>query len=173
MHTPTRGSYLLDIFANAVTPTEYLTGAPMKFKSVCKFKVICDALNVIMVPLPECASGEWGPAKCYRLFGLIPVTHEDAIINGGREVTIQFRATRPLAEFVATLHRNGVDERRLQKAIHMNVKGDFITFTLTLPEEGQYGLDIYTRESGAHASPRQNGRQLLTHCCKYLINCRS
>lgn len=34
-----RGAYLLDIFANAVTTGEYLTGQPMKFKSVCKFKV--------------------------------------------------------------------------------------------------------------------------------------
>lgn len=44
-----------------------------------------------MVPLPECASGEWGPAKAYRLFGLIPLTHEDAIINCGRILEINFR----------------------------------------------------------------------------------
>lgn len=39
VHAPCSGSFLLDIFANAVTPEEYLTGEPMKFKSVCKFKV--------------------------------------------------------------------------------------------------------------------------------------
>lgn len=39
VHAPCSGSFLLDIFANAVTPQEYLTGNPMKFKSVCKFKV--------------------------------------------------------------------------------------------------------------------------------------
>lgn len=39
VHAPCSGSFLLDIFANAVTPQEYLTGEPMKFKSVCKFKV--------------------------------------------------------------------------------------------------------------------------------------
>lgn len=32
----------MDIFANVVTPQEYLTGEPMKFKSVCKFKVSDD-----------------------------------------------------------------------------------------------------------------------------------
>lgn len=39
VHAPCSGAFLLDIFANVVTPQEYLTGEPMKFKSVCKFKV--------------------------------------------------------------------------------------------------------------------------------------
>lgn len=54
-------------------------------------KVVCDSLQVIMVPLPECASGEWGPAKATRLFGLRPVSHFDAIVNAGRSVEIKFR----------------------------------------------------------------------------------
>lgn len=66
----------------------------MKFKSVCKFKVsvkgdylsyhylintlqiCCEELQTVMVPLPDCASGEWGPTKATRLFGLIPITHQ-------------------------------------------------------------------------------------------------
>lgn len=66
----------MDIFANAVTPKEYLTGEPMKFKSVCKFKICCEELQTVMVPLPDCASGEWGPTKATRLFGLVPITHQ-------------------------------------------------------------------------------------------------
>lgn len=42
VHAPCSGAFLLDIFANVVTPQEYLTGEPMKFKSVCKFKVSDD-----------------------------------------------------------------------------------------------------------------------------------
>ncbi|PIO57622.1 hypothetical protein TELCIR_20959, partial [Teladorsagia circumcincta] len=53
-------------------------------------EIICDSLQVIMVPLPECASGEWGPAKATRLFGLQPVSHFDAIVNAGRSVEIKF-----------------------------------------------------------------------------------
>lgn len=76
VHAPCSGAFLLDIFANAVTPKEYLTGEPMKFKSVCKFKIACDELQTVMVPLPDCASGEWGPTKATRLFGLVPITHQ-------------------------------------------------------------------------------------------------
>jgi len=75
-HAPCSGAFLLDIFANAVTPKEYLTGEPMKFKSVCKFKIACEELQTVMVPLPDCASGEWGPTKATRLFGLVPITHQ-------------------------------------------------------------------------------------------------
>jgi hypothetical protein len=51
----------------------------MKFKSVCKFKICCEDLQTVMVPLPDCASGEWGPTKATRLFGLVPITHQ--VIN--------------------------------------------------------------------------------------------
>lgn len=39
-------------------------------------KICCDELQTVMVPLPDCASGEWGPTKATRLFGLIPITHQ-------------------------------------------------------------------------------------------------
>lgn len=44
-----------------------------------------------MVPLPECASGEWGPAKALRLFGLVSLTHPDAIINCEQYCEIVFK----------------------------------------------------------------------------------
>ncbi|XP_073990879.1 peptidase hillarin isoform X1 [Rhodnius prolixus] len=169
VHAPSSGSFLLDIFANAVTPREYLTGEPMKFKSVCKFKIVCEDLQTVMVPLPDCASGEWGPTKATRLFGLIPVTHQEALIFAGRELEIQFRMSCPLTDFMATLHKNGLDSKRLSKYVmHRIIESDeIVIFQLTFPEEGQYGLDIYTRDFSGSSS---NEKHLLTHSCKYLIN---
>ncbi|VDM40531.1 unnamed protein product [Toxocara canis] len=145
VHCPSTRPLLLDIFANTVSPGHYLTGQPIKFKSVCKFKIVCEQLNVIMVPLPECASGEWGPAKAYRLFGLIPLTHEDAIINSERYLEIKFRMVKPLAEFVASLHKNRTDDRALQRCCQTSIRGDTVSIRIDFYEEGQYGLDIYTR----------------------------
>merc|ERR1712223_834206 len=182
VHAPCSGSLLLDIFANAVTPQEYLTGEPMKFKSVCKFKINCEDLQTVMVPLPDCASGEWGPAKSTRLFGLIPISHEDALVFSGREIDISFKMNRPLTDFMATLHKNGLEEKRLSKYVSHRINADIVTLSVTFPEEGQYGMDIYTREVNSTSS-NQNGndmngggrnghseKHLLTHCCKYLIN---
>lgn len=39
VHAPSIRPLLLDIFANSVSTDHYLTGQPIKFKSVCKFKV--------------------------------------------------------------------------------------------------------------------------------------
>ncbi|XP_011501044.1 PREDICTED: kyphoscoliosis peptidase [Ceratosolen solmsi marchali] len=172
VHAPCSGAFLLDVFANAVTPKEYLTGEPMKFKSVCKFKISCDELQTVMVPLPDCASGEWGPTKATRLFGLVPITHQEALVFASRELEIQFRMSRSLTDFMATLHKNGIEEKRLSKYVsHMVTDDDVITFTINFPEEGQYGLDIYTRESTTPTHHTSSGEtHLLTHCCKYLIN---
>ena len=177
VHTPLSGNFLLDIFANAVTPAEYLAGDPMKFKSVCKFRVDCKQLQTVMVPLPECASGEWGPTKATRLFGLTPLTHEDALIFAGKELEVRFRMQRPLTDFLASLHKNGLEDKRLSKHVQHMVQGDLVSIHVIFPEDGQYGLDIYTRDlkaaNGTTGSVKKNGvdkQQLLTHCCKYLIN---
>ncbi|KAL2726530.1 hillarin-like [Vespula squamosa] len=170
VHAPCSGAFLLDIFANAVTPKEYLTGEPMKFKSVCKFKIACEELQTVMVPLPDCASGEWGPTKATRLFGLIPITHQEALVFAGRELEIQFRMSRPLTDFMATLHKNGIEEKRLSKYVaHSIADDDVVTFSISFPEEGQYGLDIYTRESTGPTTAQHDvtgEKHLLTHCCK-------
>ncbi|KAF7640349.1 LIM zinc-binding domain-containing protein [Meloidogyne graminicola] len=170
VHVPTSEPLLLDIFANSVSAEHYLTGQPVKFKSVCKFKIICEHLIHKMVPLPECASGEWGPFKATRLFGLIPLTHEDPIINCGQYCDIRFRMMRPLNEFVASLHKNGVESKRLQRCVQCNTICDNeLLISLEFPDEGQYGLELYTRDSNQKIL---NGKQLFTHCCKYLINAR-
>lgn len=177
VHAPCSGALLLDIFANAVTPQEYLTGEPMKFKSVCKFKIVCDDLQTVMVPLPDCASGEWGPAKATRLFGLNPMSNEDALVFAGQQLDITFRMTRPLTDFMATLHKNGIEEKKLSKYVSHRIQEDYVTLNVSFPEDGQYGMDIYTREvnssnggSNGNSHDHDGEKHLLTHCCKYLIN---
>lgn len=99
----------------------------------------------------------------------------DRILFTGRELQIQFRMTRPLSDFLAALHMNGCDEKKLSKFVSHSVSGDMVSFFLSFPEDGQYGLDIYTRDpnepqSNGHYDSRGKDKQLLTHCCKYLIN---
>lgn len=196
VHLPENGAYILDIFANSTTPNQYITGEPMKFKSVCKFKIIAKNLKTVMIPLPDCASGEYGPIKATRLFGIIPLTHESGLIsvqNDKRFLEIQFRTTRPLLDFMASLHKNGYDERHLSKSIKIFIEGDIVIVTVKFFEDGQYGLDIYTRDQSAtlstlappngqlnhessqapSVSQSENKNHLLTHCCKYLINVRT
>lgn len=52
---------------------------------------------------------------------------------------------KPLAEFVATLHKNRMENRHLQRCCQTSIQGDEVVINLEFPDEGQYGLDIYTR----------------------------
>lgn len=154
----------------------------MKFKSVCKFKIIAKSLKTVMIPLPDCASGEYGPLKATRLFGLIPISHESGLITvaSNQPLEIQFRMTRALLDFMASLHKNNYEERQLSKSIKIFIEGDIVSITISHLEDGQYGLDIYTRDQALSNLSAANSnslsepkKQLLTHCCKYLINVRS
>ena len=84
--------------------------------------------------------------------------------------------TRPLTDFMATLHKNGTEEKKLSKYVSHRIQGEFVTLTVAFPDEGQYGMDIYTREvtssssNGNGTSDHDSEKHLLTHCCKYLIN---
>lgn len=113
------------------------------------FQICCEELQTVMVPLPDCASGEWGPTKATRLFGLIPITHQVKIFNyytkmtsfmqlifqeplifAGRVLETQFRMSRPLTDFMATLHKNGIEEKKLSKFVQHSVLDDTVTFTI-------------------------------------------
>uniref|UniRef100_A0A6P7FAX4 Hillarin-like n=1 Tax=Diabrotica virgifera virgifera TaxID=50390 RepID=A0A6P7FAX4_DIAVI len=94
---------------------------------------------------------------------------QDSLVYAGRELEIQFRMSRQLTDFMATLHKNGVEEKRLSKFVSHSVAEDIVTFNISFPEEGQYGLDIYTREMASNLD-LTGEKHLLTHCCKYLIN---
>lgn len=106
-----------------------------------------------MVPLPDCASGEWGPTKATRLFGLIPITHQvcfvvnwfffikitihflfervkGPLLFAGRIAELQFRMSRPLTDFMATLHKNGIEEKKLSKYVTHNVLDDTVSFNI-------------------------------------------
>jgi hypothetical protein len=40
-----------------------------------------------------------------------------------------------------------------------------ITFVVQLPNEGQYGIDLYARDP-----EYQTEKRTMSHCCKYIIN---
>lgn len=105
-----------------------------------------------MVPLPDCASGEWGPTKATRLFGLVPIDSQvlklgllcrlifftknfhfviqGPLIFAGRALELQFRMSRPLTDFMATLQKNGIEEKKLSKYVTHSILGDTVSFNI-------------------------------------------
>ena len=102
------------------------------------------------------------------------MSHPDALIFSGQQLDVAFRMTRPLTDFMATLHKNGVEEKKLSKYVTQKVTSEdqVVVLSVSFPEEGQYGMDVYTREvvSNGEANGEGGEKRLRTHCCKYLIN---
>lgn len=180
VHVPTPGEYFMEIFANKIDDSGRVEEnnanvAPFKLKCACKFKVICETLSGKMHPLPNCAAGEWGPKKAQRHFGIIPVISAAAsssefemervgMLTIEDNLELKFRTPHPY-QFVAKLRMNHVDSKTLDPFINLTSEGAILTVYVSLPQPGQYGLDIFARPKGAPDT------HTLSHACKYLINC--
>lgn len=170
VHVPTPASYFLEIFANKIDESNKIgddpnaTMMPFRLKCACKFKVVCEELVGKMHPLPNCASGEWGPSKGVRHFGLKPLTHMTGVVNVDNETEIHFRMPRAL-HFLCKLRMNGVEDSVLEKYVSHSVDRDVLRVRVRPPQPGQYGLDVYARPEDAADN------HTLAHACKYLLNC--
>jgi hypothetical protein len=171
IHLPTTSDYFLEIFANKIDDSNRIGDdpnspmMPFRLKCACKFRLICRKMVGKMHPLPNCATGEWGPLKAMRHFDLQPLTHETGVVNEDNDVEIKLGVTRPL-QFLAKLHCNGINEHLLDEFVELEAAEDVLTIKVKPPQPGQYGLDIFARPEGA-----TDENVTLAHACKYLINC--
>ena len=170
VHVPTPASYFLEIFANKIDESNKIgddpnaTMMPFRLKCACKFKIVCDELVGKMHPLPNCASGEWGPSKGARHFNLQALSHSTGVVNVENEAEISFKLPQPL-HFLCKLRMNGVEDHNLEKFVQHRVGNGALIIRVRPPKAGQYGLDIYARPEDA------TDNHTLAHACKYLLNC--
>ena len=180
VHVPTPSEYFLEIFANKIDESGRIEDdnpnvAPFKLKCACKFKIVCNSgLSGKMHPLPDCAPGEWGPKKAMRHFGIIPILSEGTAGDGEKvgiimaedNFSLRLKLPRPL-HVMAKLRMNQVEEKTLDPFVQVEEEGGVAKISVMLPQQGQYGLDVYARPKSAAENTS------LSHACKYLVNCSS
>ena len=169
VHVPAPGSYFLEVFANRIDDTNKIgddpnaTMMPFRLKCACKFKIVCEEMVGKMHPLPNCASGEWGPSKGERHFGLRAMTHITGVVSVDNDMEMKFKLPRKL-HFLCKLRMNGVEDAALEKFVNFSVYDAVLTVKVNPPQTGQYGIDIYARPEDA------TDNHTLAHACKYLLN---
>lgn len=180
---PQKGTYLLDIFAaNYPNYEGCQKKEATKYINVCRFRINCAGVDKVNVPLPNCAPGEWGPTKAVKLIGLLPTSHFYPVINAAPDANVdlskekkpltlnmEFEMTKPMLDFLIRLHKNGdnpYDDQAAEKSkkrdARYRIKENYLMVDVKVPQDGQYGLDIFAREKW---------EDQMVHCCKYLINC--
>lgn len=58
------------------------------------------------------------------------VRTQGPLIFASRFVELQFRMSRPLTDFMATLHKNGIEEKKMSKYVTHSVVDDTVTFNI-------------------------------------------
>ncbi|KAK0065116.1 hillarin [Biomphalaria pfeifferi] len=177
VHVPCPGQFFIEIFANKIDDSGRVeennaSVAPFKLKCACKFKIVCETLSGKMHPLPNCAAGEWGPKKAQRHFGIIPLKtpksefemEKVGILTVEDNFELKFQIPHPY-QFVAKLRMNHVESKVLDPFVNLTTEGTILSVYVSLPQPGQYGLDLFARPKGAVDT------HSLSHACKYLINC--
>lgn len=177
IHVPTSGQYFMEVFANKIDDSGRVEEnnanvAPFKLKCACKFKIVCESLSGKMHPLPNCAAGEWGPKKAQRHFGILPIIAPSSefemekigMLTVEDNFELKFKTPNPY-QFVAKLRMNNVESKVLDPFVNLTSEGAVLSVYVSLPQPGQFGLDIFARPKGATDS------NTLSHACKYLINC--
>ena len=109
---------------------------------------MCKGVEKVMVPLPDCVPGEWGPTKAEKLFGLRGTSHPMPIIyaappsnidlrEDGRPLTlnIEFEKTRPVLDFVTKLYKNGVKEEELRQGARYRIKDQYVIFDIKVESD--------------------------------------
>lgn len=172
---PVTGEFILEIGVAKYPKLEECMQKPVHYINSCKFLIICGHTNKNTAPLPDCVPGEWGPRKAFELFGLRATSHPLFMISAAppsnidfneevRPLTlnIEFQKTCAVLDFLTVLYKNDGNTLTLRQGARYRNKENYVIFDIKVPQEGQYGLDIYARRSWS---------EKMLHCCKYLINC--
>ncbi|XP_052102140.1 hillarin-like isoform X1 [Mytilus californianus] len=93
-----------------------------------------------------------------------PDNPKGGIVNVNETVDLVFKLTKPL-QFVIKLRMNSVDSKALDPFVHHTVENrTTLRITVSPPQTGQYGIDVYARPLDSHDKK-------LSHAFKYLLNC--
>ncbi|KAF6768813.1 Kyphoscoliosis peptidase [Paragonimus kellicotti] len=153
-------------------------GRESTFRAACEYKIICDAPASDAQTYPTCHDANWGPAWPHVQHYALEPSHSEGVISvtskrdlttstDGRTlppatVDIHFSKQRPEVSLLAKLHRNGVPDDFLDQYQRVVETARETQFHVTLPEPGEYGLEIYANE------PAEG--DTYTHMCQYLIH---
>ncbi|CAH1783747.1 unnamed protein product, partial [Owenia fusiformis] len=159
LRTPEKGSYRFIIYAKEVTP-ETKEGV---YGAVCEYQILCDRDASGVQPYPPCAHTSFGPGDKAQQYNLQSPFKGAYISAPNGHTEIKFKMPHEL-RFMAKLKSNAIDEKSLEPYVMHRVVNDSAVFSVNLPRQGEYGLELYAND------PATDGKSLF-HVWQYLVVC--
>ncbi|ESN89888.1 hypothetical protein HELRODRAFT_104535 [Helobdella robusta] len=161
LRLPQKGDYYLIAFADVAPDSPADTGEHV-FKAVCEYKIVCDQPVKGQAIFPQCSDIVWGPddstahrfeLKPHQKNGIIqaPNGHVELVFDKKCDVRVYPR-----------LIKEGHNPADLKKGLSVKSDDKTITILADLPEEGEYGLEIFANDPAKHGD-------MFTHISQYLI----
>ena len=156
---PKNGSYRLILYAKDLTQAT----KEGVYGGVCEYEVIMDGTNFQPMPFPPCVHTSWGLGDSASKYDMVPLQRGAIFSTVSGQAEVKFRLAKEL-RFTAKMKSNNQDEKALQGYVMHRVVGDQAIFTITAPNEGEFGLEIFAND------PDRDGNSLF-HAYQYLIIC--
>lgn len=125
---------------------------------LCAFIIHCEKPAEDAKALPENTRQEWGPGRDLAKAGIVPITHQDAVIEAEEgSVELRFKTTKSV-DIIHSLHSETKSKEDLQANVVHFKENDELVIKVQAPEDGDYALNIFSKDS-------QHGKSL----CSYVI----
>jgi len=158
------GDYYLTVFARNVIDEEPKVN--MLFKCVGDYKIVSsEKATSELKPFPYCSDSSWGLDAYINRYPMIPNDTLAILICPGGKGEVSFDKESGLRIYARLVNENGMTFDELKKCVNVKEKfdGARATVTVDLPEEGEYGLEIFANDK------KQDG-ETFAHFCQYLCS---
>nr|AAK49949.1 hillarin [Hirudo medicinalis] len=161
LRLPQKGDYYLIVFADVLPEAPTETGEHV-FKAVCEFKIVCDQPVKGNAIFPQCSDIVWGPddATAHR-FELTPHTKNGIVEVPNGHIELVFDKKADIRVY-PRLVKEGISAADLKKGLSVKNEDKTVTIVADLPQEGEYGLEIFANDPSKHGD-------MFTHISQYLV----
>ncbi|CAH1782646.1 unnamed protein product [Owenia fusiformis] len=166
VRTPEKGSYKFTIYAKKIKSH---TKVEKSYGAVCEYQIVCDRDTSSIQPYPgeETIFGPSVEAKRYK----IKAPSKGACIslpNGHTEIKFKMPKVKEL-HFMAKLKSNAMDETSLQQYVMTRVVNNFAVFSVNLPHQGEYALEIFASDSATDGTSHYLVWRYLLECNQPIV----
>ncbi|XP_068715927.1 uncharacterized protein [Montipora foliosa] len=125
---------------------------------LCAFIIHCNKPAEDAKALPENTRQEWGPGRDLAKAGIVPITHQDAVIEAEEgSAELRFKTTKSV-DIIHSLHSETKSKEDLQANVVHFKEDDELVIRIQAPEDGDFALNLFSKDS-------QRGKSL----CSYVI----
>ena len=162
-YLPLAGKWKFELFVRDTDSNSKVKESKhLKYYLACVYVINNEKACDYAAPMPKNSRQEWGPGYDLTVAGLVPLTHNNGMIDThDGMVQLWFQITKKI-DFLAKISaKNEAIEDTGNLCLHWLTKNHVIV-QCRLPKAGDYSLELYAKDRNASGN--------LPHVCSYLIN---